>query len=427
MRTRFKNPSLSLESIAFQHNTMFFKELVMTFEQLAKLSEKEMADSEFVARLSQVVAHHTKMSIGFSLANIPPCIEIPMLDRNNVLINAGIKDWVNSSDGLRMIAAANDGTIRGRVNLRTGEVSGIFSEIKATIHLPTDMLTEKSKYTPEEMAGITLHEVGHLFTYFEYSSRMLATNQALAGMSKALDGANSPAEREIVFINVKKSLKLTDLDEKALSHTTNSRISEVVVISAAARASVHELGANIYDFSTWEYLADQYAARQGAGRHVVTALDKLYKGMYQISFRSSAGYLAMEAVKMALLFTVATSTTFGYLAINAAVIMIAMDGQGDGTYDLPGARFKRVRNQIVEALKDKKLAPEDVKRYQDDLDAIDKVLKHVNDRRQIIGVLWDMVNPWNYKPAAQKKFQQDLETIAANDLFAKAADFKNMA
>jgi len=427
MRTLFKDSSLSLESINFQPNMLFFKELVMVFDQLAKVPARNMADSEFVTQLSQVVAHHTRMSVGFSLGDIAPCVEIPMLDRNNILINEGIKNFVNSADGLRMIAASKDGTIRGAVNLRTGLVSGIFSEIKATIHLPTDMLTERSKFTSEEMAAITLHEIGHLWTYFEYSSRMLATNQALAGMSKALDTAKSPEQREVVFISVKKALNLADLDEKVLSAATNNSISEVVVISALARASVHELGANIYDFSTWEYLADQYAARQGAGRHIVTALDKLYRGMGNISFRSTAGYLAMEAVKFGLFALAATNPAFTFGGLLISVFLFAMDGQGDGTYDLPGARFKRVRNQIVEALKDKKLLPEDVKRYQDDLDAIDKILKNVNDRRQVIGVLWDMINPMTWKPAAQKKFQQDLEAIAANELFARAADFKNMA
>jgi len=419
MRTLFKQPEFALESIDFQ-NPLFFKELTAIFENLAKVPEAEMADSAECVQLSRVVTHHTGMSIGFSLGNIDPCIEVPMLDRNNILINSMIKNFVNSADGLRMIAAAEDGVVRGKVNIRTGRVSGIFTDVKATIHLPTKML-KGSKYTAEEMAAITLHEVGHLFTYFEYSSRTVVTNQALAGMSKSLDGNLGPAEREAVFVSVKKALKLTDLDTKELAKSTNNRIVELVVVSAVARAARHELGANVYDFSTWEYLADQYAARQGAGRHVVTALDKLYRGMFHISFRSLPAYVAMEALKLGML-VMAAKTGMGL----PFIFLVAMDGQGDGTYDLPGARFKRVRNQLVEALKEPKLSPAEVRNYQDDIAAIDKVLEGVNDRRQLLGLLWDAVAVWNWKEADQKKFQQDLEAIAANDLFQHAADFKNM-
>jgi hypothetical protein len=424
MRTLLNNPNFALESIDFQ-STAFLKELTATFEELRKVPAKEMGDSAEAAQLSRVIAHHTGMNIGFSIADVMPCVEIPMLDRNNVLINSMIRNFVNSSDGLRMIAAAEDGVVRGKVNIRTGRVSGIFTEVKSTIHLPTSMLTNTSKYSAEEIAAITLHEVGHLFTYFEYITRSVATNQALAGMSKALDGSNSPAEREAIFIGVKKALKLTDLDAKELAKSNNTRVAEVVVIASVARQTVHELDSNIYDFSTWEYLADQYAARHGAGRHIVTALEKLYRGTFNISFRSLPAYLAMEAVKVGLF--LAAATPIGPLAVKISLLMMLLDGQGDGTYDLPGARFKRVRNQIVEALKAPKLPPEEVKRYQDDLVAIDKVLEGVEDRRQLIGVLWDAVNPRMWKANAQEKMQQELEAIAANDLFVRAADFKQLA
>ena len=104
-----------------------------------------------------------------------------------------------------------------------------------------------------------------------------------------------------------------------------------------------------------------------------------------------------------------------------------MDGSGDGTYDRPGARFKRVRNQVVEAMKDKDITKDDMESLQADLNAIDDIMDRVEDRRQWAGVLWDNLIPSARKAHTQEQLQQELEDIAANELFIKAAQLKQMA
>jgi hypothetical protein len=373
-----------------------------------------------VNQLSKIIAHHTGLNITFELGNIDPCVEIPMVNKNNVLINSFIRNYLNSADGIKMVNDAH-GVVRGKVDLKNGKVSGIFADVLSKIHLPVEMITS-SKYESEEMAAITLHECGHLFTYYEFISRSVTTNQVLAGISKALDGSGTVEQREAVLLSAKKALNLSDLDAKELAKSNSKQVTELVVITNVTKQSHSELGCNIYDFSSWEYLSDQYAARNGGGRHIVTALDKLYRGMKHISFRSTPSYLAMEALKIALF--VAVVTPVGALTIDIATVLVIMDSQGDGTYDVPGARFKRVRDQIVENLKDKDLSTDDIARLNADLDAIDLVLKEVNDRRQFFGVIWDAIAVWNYKGRDQKKLQQDLESIAINELFVKAAALK---
>ena len=174
----------------------------------------------------------------------------------------------------------------------------------------------------------------------------------------------------------------------------------------------------MYDFNTWEYLSDQYASRNGAGRYLVTGLAKLYDGSNHISFRGTAMYLAMEAIKILLICTIQL--------MPLAFALISMDGAGDGTYDKPGARMKRVRDQIVENLKDKELSKDDFVRLKADLDAIDEVTKGINDRRQWLGVLWDAISPYSRKVYNQERIQQELESIAMNELFVKAAELKYM-
>jgi len=408
------------ESINFQEGT-FFKELVLAFEVVRKLNKKDIADSEEVGNIGKIINHHTGLDVTLSIADAEPSVHIPMVNKNNVLINSFVREFLNSSDGIKMINNA-DGVVRGTVNLKTGKVTGIFTEVKSTINMPLHMLTE-TKFTCEENAAILLHEVGHLVTYYEYIARSVTTNQMLAGLSKALDQSGSVEEREAVLVNVKKAMSLTDLDTKELAKSTNKHVAEIVVVTNVTKQTVSELGSNIYDFSTWEYLSDQYAARQGAGRHLVTGLEKIYKGHWNISFRSLPAYLAMEAVKLTMLVFV---PILGPGALGVSILLLAIDGSGDGTYDRPGARFIRVRDQIVENLKDKNLTPDDRARLTADLETIHAVLKQINDRRQFFGVLWDNLIPGASKALDQERLQKELEAIAVNDLFVKSAELKQL-
>lgn len=415
IKSNFVGSNLGLESIDFIGNS-FFKELTLAFTDLKAEPKKTMADSEVVQRIMGIIKHNTGMNLSFTLDIHGPCVEVPQIDKNNPLINSLIRDLIDSNAGLKMIAAAENGVARGTVNLRTGKVTGIFANAPATIHFPLYEMLQNDRYLPEELAAMLLHEIGHLFTYYEYLSRSVTTNQVLAGMSKALDGSSGVDEREAVLISVKRALSLTDLDVKTLAKSSNTKTAEIVVISNITRVTASELGSNIYDFSTWEYLCDEFATRHGAGRYLVTALDKLFRQHGHRSFRNTPGFLAYEAFKLILVFSIVGSA--------AGLLLVLFDGSGDGTYDEPGARMKRVRNQIVENLKDKQLTSDDHARLLADLVCIDDLLRNVNDRRQFFGVVWDALT--SSKARDQKLLQQELEALAVSELFVKAAVLKQM-
>ena len=233
---------ISLESVQFQSDK-FFKELVLIFSEMKKQSKDKLVDSEHLSALFKTIQSNTGLSVGISVGQWGPMVEIPSINKNNVLVNVHWREVVSSTDGIRMINEAG-GAIRGSVNLKTGKVGGVFTEIKHTVHLPTEMFTG-GKFTAEEIAAATLHELGHLFTYYEYMTRSVTTNQALAGMSKALDHSGTVEEREAVLVSVKKALNLHELDTKALAESTDKKVVEVVVVSQVVQACESEIGTNI--------------------------------------------------------------------------------------------------------------------------------------------------------------------------------------
>ena len=403
------------ESIAFQ-NTTFFDELTLAFDEVKNFKEDEVGDSEPIYRISKIIKNHTNLNITIDAENdYPPCIDIPNIDRNNPLINAAQRAIVNSTDGLTMIELSNE-VLHGTVNIKTAKVSGVFSDIKAKMYLGKAFI-QGNKYSSQELAAITLHEVGHLFTYFEFITRTVRTNQVLAGLSKILDGSENQEKREVALLSAKKALKLDKLDLSQLKDV-NTKTTQVVLIDALVKETRTELGYNLFAESSWEYLCDQFSARHGAGVHLATALSKIYKSQYNISYRSLAVYLAVEMIKVILI------SNLAFLGILFLVVMF--DSQDGGGYDLPSARLKRIRDQATQYLKNKQISDVERRRILDEIESIDKLLAEMTNRKQLFTYIHEFFSKRTRDERAYRKLQYELEDIAMNDLYVKAAEFKLM-
>ena len=409
---------LSRESIQMQ-SPIFFKELSLAIESLRNTSSKDMETCEEVTLVETVIHHHTNMKVKIVICDFGPAVNFQQVTKNHPLVDPISKLYANNKEVLKLISANKE--LRGSVDLSNGKVHGFFTDLGAQIYLPYGML-KGSRFTNEEIAATVLHEIGHVFTYCEYIVRSVTTNQVLAAMSRELSGAETEKEREVILINTAKALKLSEKGLRELSKSTNTKVTEAVVVTGVVEECRSELGYDIYDTTSWEYLSDEFAARFQASRHLVTALDKIYRDFGHISFRSTPTFLAYEAFKLLVLMM--TISPIGPLALTAAFIMIACDGHNP-TYDMPGARMHRVKNQIIEGLKDKKLPKEEAAKLLEDLKFIDELAEHVNDRRQFLGVVFDWLTPGAGKGRDFTKMQQELEALANNELFAKAVEFKS--
>lgn len=411
--------ALSIESIQFQ-SSRFFNQLSLGFEQLRELSAADRGKAKgqaVIEGIQTTIKDFTGFKIAISLGDWGPAIEVPTLDRNHPFLSPDVRKYVNRADGLAILSHASE-AIKGTVNLQTGKVTGVFTDRIYSMFFPTEMLS--SRYTDGECAAGTLHEIGHHFTYCEYAARTVTTNQVLAGMAKALDKSENIKERELVLRKVKDVLRLKELDPEQLAHVKDDKAVETVVLTNIVQQSRAEIGSNVYDMTTWEALADQYASRQGAGADLVTALYKLNKG--HISQRGAVGYYALEGLKLSLF---AASVFFLPLSI-VPLIMVLADSQ-DLTYDTPEVRYKRIRNQLVEALKAKNIPQPDKKAYMDDLAAVDAVIETVKDKEQFFGWLYNLVSSKYRKRINDVELAQELESYASNNFFVEALKLSHLA
>jgi hypothetical protein len=102
-------------------------------------------------------------------------------------------------------------------------------------------------------------------------------------------------------------------------------------------------------------------------------------------------------------------------------ILASGDNHRDFTYDDLDVRYKRIREQTIVYLKNKQLDAEEIKRCLDDLEFFDSALKKVGSSQGVITKIANMVLPGARKESKAIELQRDLEALAANDLFAKAA------
>ena len=198
----------------------------------------------------------------------------------------------------------------------------------------------------------------------------------------------------------------------------NTKTTQVVLIDALVKETRTELGYNLFAESSWEYLCDQFSARHGAGVHLATALSKIYKSHYNISYRSLAVYLAVEMIKVILI------SNLAFLGILFLVVML--DSQDGGGYDLPSARLKRIRDQATQYLKNKQISDVERRRILDEIESIDKLLAEMTNRKQLFTYIHEFFSKRTRDERAYRKLQYELEDIAMNDLYVKAAEFKLM-
>jgi len=216
-----------------------------------------------------------------------------------------------------------------------------------------------------------------------------------------------------------KHFKLDSDELQWLSTSSNKETVYTVLVSNHIQQVRSELGSNVYDQRGFEHLADQYAARQGAGKPLVTALAKMNRR--HPSRYSTPLFLVMEALKISLL--AMSPVILG--PIVPLVLLLGYDPTNK-IYDDPEARMKRIRHELISGMKDRTLSTERKKDLTKDLEVIDATLAEYQDRRSFYEYLYTTFLPGMRNQQKRMKQQQELEALANNELFAQSLKFSLM-
>lgn len=430
------NPIYSPESISFQNNS-FHKELTAIIDE--HRNKNSIQDhNDFEIALNKCIKERTNISFDIHVGDYMMSTEPPNIDKNSPLMEGyGWKNMSLSKQSLADIRASKDKELKAYLDPNTSFVNGYFSKLDPIrMYFNGSMfygnkslsykLTDGREYTSGELAAIVLHEVGHIWAFFDFMVRFRTTNQVLATMVRQLDGTEDFGQREIIIRETNDLLQLQNVDSEDLSRKNNTTI-YTVIVSNIARLNKSQSGNPGYDINSFEALADQFAARHGASRDLVTALDKLHQG--SIYRRGWVGYMFMELLKLIFgglgiyaAFTGAIGT--GAYLFLVTLSLIFVDSHHDW-YDKTGYRFKRIRNDLVQELKDPNTSKEDSARIRQDIEMIDDVNEKYKDHTQLVGLIYDYLIPSGVNKRKDIEFQQRLEEMSANKLFVYANQFKH--
>lgn len=419
----------ALESISHQKSSQFFNSISVVFKELLDSSvSKTSIVRPFVKRLEKITFEYTGLSINLHVVNdrIPNGgITIPHIDKNHPLIQECFRHITNNSDSDNLLKDGN-GIIRGMVDRDKSKVGGAFSKLKVDVTLTTGLFSPILAFTSGEVSAIFLHELGHIFTYFEYLGTNITTNYILQNASRALLGKREVVQKYKVVDNVEKSLSIKIDDKEALFKSTKESTVHLTMLREVLTKRHAELDSTTHDMTGWEMLADQFASRHGCGRDAVTSLDKMYRMGASSEYYGSGIFLLIEAAKLVEGLFIKIPYVLSTQGVTSVLAMLTSD-PNERLYDKPRSRIIRIRRDMVSRLKVKGLDKEEKKSLLTSVTVIDNILDKMVERRDLLEYLWSTIIPKSKKDYKQLQFQQDIETLITSDLYVKAAKIETLS
>lgn len=404
----------SLAAEAMRHfGPEFFDELVIWYKTARDISSGANAAALMEAHGRIFTAKTMKRTgihayIDFNKRD--PSVVIPQMNKNNALFHPWAKSRVSNKAADVLLKEAK--TTYGYVDHVAGKVSGCFSEVLIKINMPLKKL--KDKDIPVEcLVAATLHELGHIYAFYAFLSRSYYTNLVLQGLHEKLSGRPTGDQKFTIIakslhdVNAKADIKPDDFKE-----IDDPEVISVAILSEAVNDSVYEMGNNVYDYTAWEAIADEYATRHGAGPWLARTLDLIYSQSINISGRPLPVFLLFEALKI-----------FALILPPLGIFLILQDSSSP-LYDTAEARLNRIRNTMLDAINlDETLSRDDITRMKDDLAVLDRITDGYNDRRQLGEMILWLLSKENRNNRRYKLTQRELEDLANHTLKLRMAEF----
>ena len=414
---RLKNLMASTEAIDYQYGSQLRAGLVAIFERLQEKSRVTARDVE-ISRIPELVERQTGIKIGLTLLTHIQhyaAVQPPRLDINNPLFNKMNRTGQGNTDLYKLIKDS-DKIVQGGVNLKNGKITGDFTKLESMVYLGVGLFN-KRLYTPEESTAILLHEIGHVFTYFEYLGETVRTNTVLHAVGEFYRKETGTEKRITLLHEVDKAAGIEIPEKDTMAKSKDGKLVQAIIVRESMKMNRSELGTPFYDERTYEFLSDQFATRHGAGVELATGLAKIHRYTNSKDGMSTPAFLLWEILNL-------ITIVIGW----GLPLVIALMGMafGENTYDGTRDRMHRMRDQLVNETKNPQL---DRVRRADLLESIDKINKTIeetNQRNTLVEFVWNVMTPWGRQRASMQQVQQELEELANNNLFVQSARFRNL-
>ena len=415
---------LSAENIQHQSDRSKFEAIVQGVRNLRddlsnRKKPSDEAKEDFQQRVYDQFGIQIKLNIhenfGINAAVIPPAI-----DRNHIFFNEVQSDILKDKDARKKLKKTEK--LYGEIDMVNAKVSGVFSEIESEFLIGTPLLVDKSGadsvFEDEEIASIMCHEIGHLFTFYEYLTRSVIVNLVLGDLAQEFADASSHKQKVEITKAAGKAMELEALEPEVVAEAENKTTFQTWVISKQVHQKHHLTKTPVYDFRNCEAMADQFVARLGAHREMVEGLDRLFR-ISGATTHSRAQAIAVSIVNnLILLIPLVVAFPVGILLL----IILNFTAPYE-TYDPPVERMDRIRRDLINRIKElDKLPREQRERLAADYKRIKELIDNSYEIKDLLTWLWKHVLPLGRHHTKRTEQLQQLERLANNELYVRALE-----
>lgn len=406
-----------------------------TARMMTECFEKIMTGGEFTSAavaksgLAKVIGDQTGISVEISVDDSPfpnAYVGIPDIDRNNPLINDWERKWFRNGD-LSAIQKFVNGKFTGLIDRENSRVGGDLSKFTVPMFITRGLLASEL-FSAEEKAAVIGHECGHVFTYYERLIDLVSANYGALTAAERILNTGRGVDRIEILREYDKALGVNIPDKENVIKMEKGEAIYVHVVSETVKQRRNEEGDTIYSYRGFEFSSDQFATRHGFGRALVTALDKVNRSSYNSSYASWPVHIAIQVAKVALVSFIIVGSAIAMRVGNlfVTIVMLLAARPLNKSYDEPMARAQRIRREMITELKDNNLPKAKRQQVIQDLDIIDLTMKDVEDKRTVMEAIWAYLVPSGREATAKMEYQQMIERLANNDLFAQTAKLTDL-
>lgn len=345
----------------------------------------------------------------------------------------------------------------GQIDLKTGKVSGVFAKNVSEITMGTWWFLSENANNAEELAYKVLHEVGHIFTSYEYISESRTFNHVLRGLVDVTVSDVSMKDKVTYIRELTEKAKFAEpIDAVKVASMKSPNAVAMLIAAEHTVGDYSEIGTREYDSTTIEALADQYAMRYQVGKYAASSMMKLMhifgsKDLYKSRRTVIAGDVLRIMTDGLLAGTISMTVAGGAAAGLASTILIPsiisvgavlLDAIFIGNSRAHGlpignrhdddlTRFSRMKEDIIAQLKGLDMSSPAVNELLDTISAFDHYIQGQRVKNSltdhVLHIFGTFTRKANYRKDQQEVMIRDLESLVNNDLFVKSAELEQIA
>lgn len=420
-----KPTTVSQEFIAIGGSKTLGTELLMIVEKLCNevKEENKRLDEKDLRQITTLIEKTTNLSMDLEVADDPGLGIYVLAPLGHSGVTGG-HSVSTTGEG----TAFHDKWLKSTIDLDKVKVTGQFTEVPFCLRLPRAFFEGMFTLTPEEITATILHEVGHAFFNLATMGEYVLLNYYLTDGVEILLGKKSNKYRVDVLDQsyLKKHID-TEEARRLEVDPTEANYRRALLIAWRREPRTHLVSRQGSDKRD-EQLADMFASRMGFSRPLATALYKLTRSPLSRHHRGTLLNMTVEVGKfliggLAVGGSILVPPLTPYLLL-AYLIVEVVDNNNGVTYDNDYQRMVKLRRDLIAQIRDVSSASAYRKKLDDDVRAIDDLLKLMKDRTTVMMALSHVLIPGYRRSRQQIKHEELLESLLNNDLFLQAERFR---